>query len=69
MTKIAYLSPPSEVGEPQSQDLDGPVNEALERLVIDAEEFDVVGFSRVKGPISDQTTDDTESFEFWRTTL
>jgi hypothetical protein len=53
------------VGEPQSKDLDGPVSEALERLVIDAEEFDVFGLGRVKGPIPDER----ESFEFWRTTL
>jgi hypothetical protein len=64
MTQIALLSPPSEVGEPQPQDLDGPVNEALERLVIDAEEFNVFGFGRVKGPIPDQATGETESFDF-----
>jgi hypothetical protein len=32
-------------------------------------EFDVVSFSRVKGPIPDQASDETESFYFWRTTL
>jgi hypothetical protein len=31
--------------------------------VIDAEELDVVGFGRVRGPIPDQATDETESFD------